>query len=455
MSPKSLIVIGAGPGGYAAALEAARRGVSVTLVDAQEMGGTCLNRGCIPSKFLLAQAKPSGANPSLVRLMEQKNAILSTLRQRMEQASRSASITWVQGTARLVSPHQVEVTGLAGPSRHEADSIILATGSTPFRPSLFPAHPAVFDSTSLLSIDRVPERLIVVGGGYIGCELACAFNAMGSKVTLIEKEASLLATQPEFKPAVPVLKRAFEKRGIAVWTATEVLSCEARDARRVRLVCSNKETIETDAVLLAIGRSPNSSSLNLEAAGIRVEKGRPVVNENFQTSCAHIYAIGDLVGRLPLAHAATHEAEAVVRHLFGEKMSTVYDLMPRCIYTFPEAAAVGRTEHQLQSLGKAVPSETPAADGLRTVRYFFAANARAMVEEDTEGFWAITVEKETDRILGGLIVGPQATELIHLIALAVYAKLTRADIAGMVFAHPTLAEGFREAMARPLQAAPR
>lgn len=452
MPPKSLIVIGAGPGGYAAALEASRRGVSVTLVDAQEVGGTCLNRGCIPSKFLLAQAKPAGADASLARLMERKNAILSTLRQRLEQASRAAAVQWVQGTARLASPHQVEVSGPAGASRHEADAIILATGSTPFKPSLFPAHPAIYDSTSLLSIDRIPGHLIVVGGGYIGCELACAFNALGSKVTLIEKEASLLATQPEFKPAVPILKRSFEKRGITVWTATEVLACEAKDARRVRLTCSNKETIETDVVLLAIGRSPNSSSLNLEAAGIKVEKGRPVVNENFQTSVAHIYAIGDLVGRLPLAHAATHEAEAVVKHLFGEKMSAAYDLMPRCIYTFPEAAAVGQTEHDLQSLGKTIPAATPPDGSLRTVRYFFAANARAMVEEETEGLWSICVD-EKDRLRGGLIVGPQATELIHLIELAVYAKFTRADVAKMVFAHPTLAEGFREAMARPLQPA--
>lgn len=446
MLPKSLIVIGAGPGGYAAALEAAQRGLSVTLIDAQEMGGTCLNRGCIPSKFLLAQAKRSVAGGSLASLMEQKNVILSTLRQRLEQAARSAKVQWVQGTARLVSPREVDVKGPAGPSRHAADAIILATGSTPFKPALFPSHPAIFDSTSLLSTDRTPKHLIVVGGGYIGCELACAFRGLGSKVTLIEKEPSLLATQPEFKPAAPILKRSFEKQGITVWTSTEVLSCEIQDAERIRVACSNKETIESDAVLVAIGRSPNSSTLNLEAAGVAAEKGRPVVNDDLQTSVPTIYAIGDLVGRLPLAHAAAKEAERVVRHLLGEACALAYEMMPRCIYTFPEAAAVGRTEYDLQSLGTA-PS--PAGARLHTIRSFFAGNARAMVEEEAEGFWAISVDKETERIQGGLIVGPQATELIHLIELAVYAKFTRADVAKMVFAHPTLAEGFREAMARP------
>jgi dihydrolipoamide dehydrogenase len=436
MPPKSLIVIGAGPGGYAAALEAARRGLTVTLIDTEEMGGTCLNRGCVPSKFFLAQAKHAGGNRSVSHLMEQKNTILSTLRQRMEQASRSASVTWVQGTARLVSTHQVEVSGPGGVSQYQADFIILATGSSPIKPALFPVHPAILDSTSLLSIDRIPKHLVVVGGGYIGCELACAFNGLGSKVTLIEKEASLLATQPEFKPAVPILKRSFEKQGITVRFSTEVLSCEIKDKQQIRLVCSNKETIESDAVLVAIGRTPNSSSLNLESAGITIERGRPVVDDNLRTSVPHIYAIGDLVGRLPLAHTATKEAEVAIAHIVGDDLLTTYDLMPRCIYTFPEAAAVGRTEYQVQSL--------------RTIRYFFAGNARAMTEDETDGFWAISVDKDVDRIQGGLIVGPQATELIHLIELAVYAKFTRADIARMVFAHPTLAEGFREAMARSL-----
>jgi len=440
MSAKSLIVIGSGPGGYAAALEGAQRGLSVTLVDAQEMGGTCLNRGCIPSKFFLSHAQPAaGTFIPILQLVQQKDAVLTILRQRMEQAAKSANVQRITGNATLVSPHEVDVATLVRKEHLKADSIVLATGSAPIAPSAFPKHPAVFTSDTIFAIDYLPAHLVVVGGGYIGSELACAFQGLGSKVTLIEKEKALLATQPEFQVAAPVLQRSFEKRGMTVWTGTEVKSVVGSDPKKLLVTCSNGETIEANALLLALGRRPNVQGLGLEAAGIALKENRIQVNESMQTSVPSIYAIGDLVSPLPLAHTAAKEAESAIRHLMGEKSEPLnYAAIPRCIYTQPEAAAIGLSETQAQALGHKT----------RIDRYHFAANSKAMIEGDTEGFWMILSDADTRKILGAMIVGPHATELIHLIALSLRAGLTTADVAETVFAHPTLSEGFQEAMRR-------
>jgi len=444
MPDRSLIVIGTGPGGYAAALEAALRGSAVTLIDAQEMGGTCLNRGCIPSKFFLSHTSPTGgAFTPILQLVEQKNAVLSTLRQRMEQAAKTASVRRITGTATLVSAHEVDVTTPQGKERLKADSIILATGSSPVAPASFPRHPAIFTSDTIFAIDYLPAHLVVLGGGYIGSELACAFQGLGSKVTLIEKEKSLLATQPEFQAAAPVLQRSFEKRGMTVWTGTEIKTVVSSDPKKLLVTCSNGETIEANALLLSLGRRPNVHGLGLETAGIAVKDGRIQINDYMQTSTPSIYAIGDLVSPLPLAHTASKEAETAIHHLMGEKSTKInYSAIPRCIYTLPEAAAIGLSDAQAQSLGHKT----------RIDRYHFAASSKAMIEGETDGFWMIVSDAGSRKILGALIVGPHATELIHLIALSLRAGFTTADIADTVFAHPTLSEGFQEAMRRSVGA---
>jgi dihydrolipoamide dehydrogenase len=443
MLPKSVIVIGSGPGGYAAALEAAQRGLTVTLVDSAEVGGTCVNRGCIPSKFFLSQAKHAHeAVSKITQLVDQKNALLSTLHQRMEQAAKSASIKRLTGVATLAAPNEVDVTVAGKKERLKTDYIILATGSSPIYPSSFPKHPAVFTSDSIFSIDYLPAHVVVVGGGYIGAELACAFQGLGSKVTLIEKEKNLLATQPEFQAAAPVLQRSFEKRGMTVWTGTEVKTMVASDTRKLLVSCSNGETVEANALLLALGRRPNIENLGLEKADISVQGGRFQVNDFMQTCIPTIYAIGDLVSPLPLAHTAAKEAEVAVKHLAGEKTEKVnYSAIPRVVFTWPEAAAVGLTEAQAQAAGHKT----------RIDRYHFAASSKAMIDGETDGFWMILSEVDTNKILGALIVGPQATELIHLVALALRANLATSDIADTVFAHPTLSEGFMEAMKRSTQ----
>lgn len=443
MNPPSLIVIGGGPGGYAAALEAARRQLRVTLIEQREIGGVCLNRGCIPSKFLLSQSKLHSATPSLLpsmaALQQRKNALIGALRQRMEQALKNASIQRINGRARLASANRVEVERPEGGIQTlEADALLLATGSLPVKPTLFPEHPAVLDSTSLLDLDRIPGRLVVVGAGYVGCELACAFQGLGSKVTLLEKESRLLPTQDELEAAAAILHRSFEKRGMTVWLQTQVEAVEPLDDQRLRLRCSNGQTLEADALLLAMGRRPDFQALALDRAGLALQGGRLRVNERMQTAVSSIYAIGDLVSPLPLAHAAAREAEVAVAALCGETKSIDYVKIPRCVYTWPEAAAVGLTETQARAAGYA-----PRVD-----RCHFAASSKAMIEEETEGFWLLVSDSQTRRLLGGQIVGPHATELIHLLSLALNAGLGLDDIGENVFAHPSLSEGFQEAARR-------
>jgi dihydrolipoamide dehydrogenase len=448
-----LIIIGGGPGGYAAALEAARRKLRVTLVEKRDVGGTCLNRGCIPSKFLLSKSKQladalhladSGIQVRLEQirmraLLDQKTAVVSTLRQRMEQALKTAAVERLTGEARFLSPNEIEVIADGQPAlRRTADAIILATGSQPVVPKTIPAVPSIFNSDTIFDLGYLPSHLVVLGGGYIGCELACAFQGLGSKVTLIEKEPRLLASQPEFEAAGTILQRSFEKRGITVWTKTELQSVTPVDDQRLKLHCSNGETFEANALLLALGRAPNVQALGLQKIGLGLDNGKLKVNASMQTTIPSIYAIGDMVSPLPLAHVATREAEIAVAHLCGDKRTITYSDVPRCIYTWPEAAAVGMSEDQARQSGAKA----------RVDRYHLAASSKAMVEQETEGLWMIVSDEVTHKVLGGLIVGPHATELIHLLALSVRAGLTSQDILDAVFAHPTLAEGFQEAMAR-------
>jgi len=426
-------------------MEAARRGLRVTLVERQTLGGTCVNRGCIPSKYFLSKAnffsqRPGEEPPSVMaHLQRQKNAIVDTLRQRMQQALKSSRITWAAGSARIASSHSIELTAPDGRrATLEADFLLLAAGTQPLKPKMFPDHAAVLDSTSALDLDQAPARLVVLGGGYIGCELACAFQGLGSQVTLIEKEPRLLPAQSEFEAASMILQRAFEKRNLRVWTGTAVHAVVPQDERRLQISCSNGETLEADALLLALGRAPRWEELGLEQAGLSLTGGRLSVNGQMQTAAASVYAIGDLVSPVPLAHVAAREGEIAVAHMCGENQTIDYTQIPRCVYTWPEAAAVGLTEAQARQAGY-----TP-----RTDRYHFAANAKALVEEQAEGFWAVVSEADGGKILGAQIVGAHATELIHLVSLSLKAGLRAQDIADTVFAHPTLSEGFPEAMKR-------
>jgi dihydrolipoamide dehydrogenase len=454
LSSKSILIIGGGPGGYAAALEAAQRKFAVTLLENQQVGGTCTNRGCIPSKFLLSKAKQYADAMRLAEngirlrlesieaetLFRNQAGVVGTLRQRMESALKSAAVEFISGTARMLSAQEVEIVTATGTLKRRADAIILATGTEPVMPASFPASPAIVNSTTALALNQIPAHMVVLGGGYIGCELACAFHGLGSKVTLIEREARLMPTQPEFEAAATILQRSFEKRGMTVWTRTELKKVTPIDSQRVALECSNGEHFEANALLVAVGRAPALANLNLPAAGVTLENGRLKVDRSMRTNVPSIYAIGDLVSPVPLAHVATREGQIAVAHIAEEAKTLDYSAVPRCVYTWPEAAAVGMTEAQARDAGF-----QPRVD-----RYHLAGSSKAMVEQETEGLWMLVSDSVTHKVLGAQIVGAHATELIHLVSISLQAGLSAEKLLEIVFAHPSVAESFQEALYRSM-----
>lgn len=441
---KRIAVIGAGPGGEAAAKRAAAQGAQVTLIEKADLGGVCLNRGCIPSKILLETGRAlslvRGAGAALEgapvlhwdELQKKKSAIVSSLRASLEQHLKKLNVTVLKGEARFKDAHTLVV----GKDEVPFDAAIVAAGSEPFFPEPFPAlRDGILDSDRALALPRVPKSILVVGGGAVGCEFACLFLELGSRVTLLEKTEGLL---PGEDPAVVrVLKTAFEKRGMKILTNATVERL-AHDAARWTSHLSTGEDLETEEVLVCVGRRPKADKLGLDAAGVAVEKGRISVNGHLQTNVPHIYAVGDVNGLSLLAHAAAAQADAAVEHIFGGTPAYDNNLVPRCLYTWPEVASVGHWTHSAQEKG----IETKAQ------RFFFQGSPKALASGEGEGFIQVVSDKASGKLLGAQIVGPHATELIHVFAVALKAGLTAAALREVVFAHPTLSEGIREALSR-------
>ncbi|MBI3291622.1 MAG: dihydrolipoyl dehydrogenase [Elusimicrobia bacterium] len=462
---KHLVIIGGGPGGCAAALHAARAGLRATVVERQAVGGTCLHQGCIPSKYLLSTVKAwvdsqgltdrglkvTSHPPDVVRLMVKKREVIETLHRATEQSLKQAGVEVIVGTARLQGAHEVQVTNAEGQGlRLEADGIILAPGSHPTRLRSLPNDPRICTSDEALELTQLPSSVLIIGGGYIGCELACIFQGLGTAVTIVEQLPHLLATQETLALAAPWLERSLERRGIKVLTNTRVESaCPERSrgasveaGQRVHVRLSNSESLESELILAAVGRTPALEGLGLEQVGVRCGAAGVVTTSFMETSVPGIYAIGDVAGRLPLAHAAAQEAIIAVEHLLGNRRTLDYHTVPVCVYTWPELAGVGFTEEQARQAGRRP----------HLSRFPFAASGKAIAEGEPEGMWFLISDEQTGTLLGSQIVGPHATELIHEVAIAMKGHLTISDIETMTFAHPTLSEGFQEAFHRSLHA---
>jgi len=438
-----VVVIGAGPGGEAAAKEAARRGAQVTLVEKRELGGVCLNRGCIPSKVLLegarllASARGAGAcleGALSIRwdeLQKKKNNIVAGLRNALEQHLKKLGVTVLKGAAAFKDAHAVTVNGEEIPF----DAAILAAGSEPVFPEpLGSFRDGLLDSERALSLPRVPGSLLVIGGGAVGCEFACLFRELGSKVVVVEKTDALL---PGEDPAVTrALRAAFEKRGVQVLTGRTVEHL-SHEATRWTVRLDDARDVEAEEVLVCAGRRPNAGGLGLEAAGVALERGRAPVNEFMQTSVPHIYVAGDVNGLSLLAHAAAAQAETAVAHLFGEKRPYDNTRVPRCLYTWPEVASVGESAQTAEAKGL----------GVKARRFFFQGSPKALASNEPEGFIQI-LSDSGGRLLGAQIIGPHATEVIHVVAVALKAGMTVEDLRSVIFAHPTLSEGIKEALTR-------
>ncbi len=463
----SITIIGAGPGGYIAAFEAARRGASVTLVEKSEMGGTCLNWGCVPTKTLKSSAEALETAGRLAEfgikadageesvsfkadmeaVIARKERVRKVLCGGLEKSCASLNIRIVRGAAELCEDRTVRVQTSEGTEEIKSDKIIIATGSSILDlPSLPVDHKYIINSDDALNLDYVPEKMVVVGGGVIGCELAFIYRAFGAAVTIVEGLDRLLPVPSVDADMSRLLQREAKKHRIKVELAKTVKSVEVKDGKVscvlgpspfVENAKGKDSTIEADVVLVAVGRVPNTDGLNLAAAGVETDqRGWIKADQGMRTSAEDIYAIGDVLGpsRVMLAHVASAEGLCAVDNCFGADKKLDYSVIPAGIFTSPEIGTVGMSEAEAVSKGIETRSQI----------FQFRELGKAQAMGELPGMFKIICEKESGKILGAHIAGAHATDLIAEAALAIEKGLTAADVAHTIHAHPTLAEGFFE-----------
>jgi len=440
MTQYDIAILGGGPGGYVCALRAAKLGLSVALIDEREaLGGTCLNIGCIPSKALLHSTEGHGAAApeALGDMMRRKEAVVAKLAGGIALMMKQAKVRVLVGRGRLLGGGKIAVEGRDA-GEIEARTIVLATGS---RPVELPALPfdgqVVVSSTEALAFDKVPERLAVVGAGAIGLELGSVWSRLGSKVTFVE---FLPQIAPTFDADISTYaQRLFTRQGMEFHLGAKVTGARVEGGAALLDVDKGEEKLEiaADKVLVCVGRSPASSGLGLEAAGVTTDaKGRVVVDAQLRTGAAGVWALGDLVNGPMLAHKAEAEGRAVAERLAGRVALPVEaDLVPGVVYTSPEIASVGIGERGAKERGLSV----------RVGKAYFAANGRAVACGAPDGYAKLVCAAEGGRVLGVQIVGPSASELIAAAAAHMQYGALAEDVALTVQAHPTLSEVLREA----------
>lgn len=455
-------ILGGGTGGYVAAIRAAQLGKDVVIIEQDKLGGTCLHRGCIPSKSLLrsaevyAEMKESesygieveGVRLSFAKVQRRKEEIVEKLHQGVQYLMRKNKIRVVQGAGRVIGPSifsprsgAVAVELPDGEMETVVPShLIIATGSRPRHlPGLEPDGVHVLTSDHALLMEELPSSMIIVGGGVIGVEWASMLNDFGVKVTVVEASDRLLPAEDE--DIGKEMSRLLTNRGVSVMTGAELLTDSFKaEEEQVHIQVRHKgteHTLKADKMLLSVGRVGNADDIGLENTDVRVDKGLIAVNEFMQTTEPHIYAIGDVIGGLQLAHAASHEGITAVNHLAGERvMPYRNEWIPRCIYTRPEAASVGLTEKQAEERGHEI----------KIGKFPFQAIGKALVQGTSEGFVKVVADRSTNDILGVHMIGPHVTELIGEAALAQVLDATPWEVGSAVHAHPTLSEIMGEAM---------
>jgi len=450
-----LIVIGTGPGGYVCAIRAAQLGMKVAVVEKRAThGGTCLTVGCIPSKALLHASEAyaeAGHGFAAMGIKVKPELDLATMLAFKDQGVKGNvdgvefllnknKIDAVQGTGRIAAPGKVEVTGTDGKKQTlETKAIAIATGSEVASvPGIVIDEKRILSSTGALSLPSVPKRLVVIGAGYIGLELGSVWSRLGSAVTVVEM---LDRVAPGLDGEVAKqLQRVLAKQGLAFKLGTKVMNVDAKDKSLTLTLEPAKggksETLECDAVLVAVGRVPNTQGLGLPELGVRCDnRGRIAVGATFATSVPGIYAIGDVIKGPMLAHKAEEEGVALAEILAGQAGHVNYDAIPSVIYTAPEVASVGKTEEELKEAGIAY----------RTGKFPFTANGRAKVNRTTEGFVKILAEEATDRVLGVHIIGADAGTMIAEAVVLMEFGGSAEDLARICHAHPTLNEAIKEA----------
>jgi dihydrolipoamide dehydrogenase len=444
-----LVILGGGPGGHACAFEAARLGVDVTLIEKEHLGGTCLNWGCIPTKAILRSARllqearhaadfgivvPS-AELDVDRVRERKDGIISELRKQLDATAMRLKVDVVRGKGVYVGDNKVEVEG----RMYAGDALVLATGSAVFKlPNIDHDLPRVWTSDEGVALREVPAEVLLIGGGVIGLEFACAYASFGSKVTVVELMPTVLPGND--KRVTRETQKALEDLGI-VFRLGEAVETVEQVGDRMRSTLRSGEVVETDIVFSAVGRIPNSAGLGFAENGIEMDRAAVKVDEYFHTNVPGVYAIGDLIGGMMLAHVAEEEGIATARNIVSElmghgAMETIdYASIPACIYTTPEVAVVGSSRDSAKERG---------LDVVQAVAKF-TANGKALGEGEADGFVQMCAERGTARIVGCQIVGPHAVEIIHEVAVAMRNGLTVRDLAHTVHAHPSVSEVIKAA----------
>jgi dihydrolipoamide dehydrogenase len=445
-----LSIIGSGPGGYVAAIRAAQLGAQVTVIEEEEVGGTCLNRGCIPTKSLVASAEALAKarksedfgldlkgeiSPNLSGILARKDKIVNLQVKGVRSLFKTWDITLREGRGTFISPNSLRLTLKDGSEEKiESDMTIIATGSRPFEISAFPFDGKnIISSDDALRLNEIPKSILIVGAGIIGCEFACILKEFGSDVTLVEMLPTAAAT--EDIEISGLLERGFRKKKIKL---IKNMKAEKMDVRSdgIRAVLSDGKEIVADKVLVAVGRSFNSNGIGIEEIGVeKGKRGEIIVNERMETNIPGVYAIGDVVGGPLLAHVASRQGIIAVRNMMGDRAEMDYSAIPSAIFTLPEIASVGLREQ-----------EAKARDmDITTGHFQFRALAKAHIIGEIDGLIKIISDAKTDRVLGVHIIGPHASDLIHEGTLAIRNGLTTKDISETIHAHPTLSEILLEA----------
>ena len=450
-----VIIIGGGPGGYVCAIRAAQLGLKTACIESRgSLGGTCLNIGCIPSKSLLNlsenfhKAKKdfnqqgieiSDIKLNIDKMMSNKNKSIQILTKGVEFLFKKNKVTYLKGKGVLFSKNDVVVYNNNKKENYKAKNIVIATGSDVTSvPGIKIDEKNIISSTGALSLNKVPNKLVVIGGGYIGLEMGSVWSRLGAEVTVIEYLDYI--TPGMDREISKEFQKILNKQGIKFKLNSKVNSVKNKNDSVLVEFTDNKDkknqTIEADKVLISVGRKPYTEGLNLSKIGVtKDEKGRIKVNEKLQTSISNIYAIGDVIKGPMLAHKAEDEGIAVAEILAGQAGHVNYDVIPGVIYTSPEVATVGKTEEQLKSENKSY----------KVGKFPFLANSRAKVNNETEGFVKILADSSTDKVLGVHIIGPHCGDMIAEMALAMEFGASSEDIARTCHAHPTLNESIKEA----------
>ncbi|OGS08122.1 MAG: dihydrolipoyl dehydrogenase [Elusimicrobia bacterium RIFOXYA12_FULL_51_18] len=450
---KKVIIIGSGPAGYPAALRLKELGAEPAIVESWDFGGTCLNRGCIPSKAfldtghrvhafeglreLLKAGSEVNFSPDMLdwdKIKARRAEVIAKLRTSLEKLFQAKKIEVIRGRASFSGPNEMAITGPHGEIKRQFDYAILAAGTRPAFPPPFKDFAGqLTDSDRIFDLPARPKSLLIVGAGVIGLEFACFFNSIGVQVSVLEILPDLLAG--EDPQVTRVVRSSFEKRGIKFHFGKKASRITVTGGRKT-VELEDGTNLEADEILVGAGRAADLAGMGLETLGLPWDRKGVKVNEFMQTTTPQIYAAGDINGISLLAHSASRQGEIAAENIMGAKHTFDADIVPKCVYSWPEVGTVGLNKSQAEAKGLTV----------KTSRAFYAGIGKAVACDETEGFAQLVFNAADETVLGAQLVGGPATELIHVIALAVKLKLKRADLKSIIYAHPTMAEAIHEAL---------